>query len=348
MQAFAFLGVPAPWLQPAFIRINDTDFGLYLAVEDVNDDFMHNHFGDGSLYRCENAERAVVGHGLYAKVDHGSEAIERLFDVMDQEGDVGVCLDVDEALRFFACETFLYNTDGLAVNKNAYLCESDSGFVLVPWDEEDSFNVFDTDAQSGKRIRSFEEKAALLFRLLLRDESRRDRYYAYIRRLNDEFLNPDTFLPWLENYIRFLAPYFRRDPTILYNPDDIVAELTQGDGIFNSMTGNLLLSFREYHDQLNEQFHDPDACFHVESSRIQTWSDEELQKMNDKYLASGKLRRRICAGYWRIRRQAYFEMYGRQTIVIGAAFAAVFTAALCAVFVPRSKRRHTQRRRSDA
>lgn len=64
-RAMAALGVPAPLCSYVFVTVNGEDFGLYQAVEGVEDGFLRRNFGAerGQLYKPESAALEELGIG---------------------------------------------------------------------------------------------------------------------------------------------------------------------------------------------------------------------------------------------------------------------------------------------
>ena len=354
MRAFEYLDIPTPKTVPAFVRINNTDFGLYLVAEAVNETFAEKHFGVcGSIYRLTDPadgfdpDISSERFWLTTKTALGDDTIRGLQQAIQKGEDLERYLDVDEALRFLACETFLFNTDGfMNTDHNTYLCDANGKIVLIPWDEDLVFQVFPetTGADTRIGIRSFNSNRKPLVNLLLSNRVYRQQYRHYIRMLNEKFLDPEFFLPWLEQEIRFLAPYFQRDRTILYLTDDVYTQLTQGNELYGGLDGNLLLTLAEYHDQLQQQLEDPQACFQ-KNYPVRTWTSDACSALLQKQFAEGyKIESEICENYWRMRRQFYLQEYGSSLGVCGCLFILVFFIAVLAVYKPH--RRIKQRRHS--
>ncbi len=345
MQAFAFLGIPTPRVMPAFIRINDTDFGVYLAVEDLNEAFAEDRFGSGaSLYRPlspkDDAQQTETFRfdlvTMVAKTNGGGDTAERYVEALDRVESVESFYDADEFLRFMACEMFIQNTDGfIFYDRNFYLADDHGKFKLLPWDKDDVFPVF----TEQKSYDSMESHCNTLFQKLTESGAQYAQYRAYIRKLNDEFLRPDRFLPWLESYIRLTAPYLRRDGTIRKYADDVLAELTAGNALFNTMTGNLLLTFETYHEQADAVLDGRSESFSVPQNMTLAPDREDSAKeaKNGRAVIS-----RVCAGYWRLQRQAFLHSEGKATLVIGVFFAVVFLLTLICVFRPTRHRRRNK------
>ena len=346
MQAFHFLNVPAPAITPAFIRINEIDFGLYLAVEDLNDAFAQAHFGKASLYRpitkqdTENPADQTVSFGdieMLVKADHGHDTLERYNATLQLGKDAEKYLDVDEILRYMACEAFLLNEDGLLYgDRNFYLADDHGKLSLLPWDLDYAFITL----SKGGALPNYMEYDESLFRMLMQNETYRDTYQDYIRMLNEEFLNPDSFLPWLRTYIRFLSPYFRRDVTIPQRSSDVFSDLTTGDRLYSSDGGNLPLTFESYHTYVRS----------VLSGKSDITTTAELpvgnaqpRKETTPIPPDPGVLYRICANYRHHQRQMMLDLYGKPLAGIGACFAAVFLAAVICVYKPGSRKPRRKR-----
>ena len=342
-EAFAFLGIPTPRVTPAFIRINDTDFGVYLAVEDLNEAFAEDRFGSGaSLYRPllpkddpQETETFLFDLvPMVTKTDGGSDTIDRYVEARERGDDLESFYDVDEFLRFMACESFIVNYDGfIFYDRNFYLADDHGKLKLLPWDKDDVFSMF-TDL---KGYREMESRCNTLFQKLTENGADYAKYVEYIRRLNDGFLHPDRFLPWLESYIRLLSPYLERDGTIQKYTDDVLAELTTGNALYNTMTGNLLLSFKTYHAQADAILDGRAKSFFIPEGK--TLASYEADGGRDHDRKKALIPFRVCAGYWRLQRQTFLQSEGKTTLVIGVFFAAVFILTLICVFRPRRSRR---------
>ena len=68
LELFAYMDIPTPEHQFVFIQYNDIDYGLYIAVEDVNEEFLQKHFPGkiSSLYKANapKIKTASVPFGL--------------------------------------------------------------------------------------------------------------------------------------------------------------------------------------------------------------------------------------------------------------------------------------------
>ena len=344
MEAYRFMGIPTPEMTPVFVRINDEDFGLYLAVEDLNEAFIRKYYdGTGSLYRGHDLGETISGFfRLRVKVDHGSTTLEQLGDAIEKNQPIDPFFQVDACLRFMACEAFTFDTDGFLVSHNYFLYDDHGRLVLLPWDKDLTFQCFNEEVSSfGHTVRSFvpasEIQNPALYRLM-QDPEHQTRFYAYIARLNDVFLDPDRFLPWLQSYIAAMVPTLERDPVIPLLSDPVYDELTMGNLLYagsQSAKGNLLLTFQTIHTQLREQLQNRQSVYSVPEDCAVLDFKMDQSTYEQAYAQGQAMIRQICANYWKLRRQAFWQTCGPQTVGIGCVFLAVAGIAVLSLRVPK-------------
>lgn len=150
------LGLPTP--KHSFVRIyvNDEYKGLYLAVEQVDDQFIESHYEDttGTLYKG-----LMTGSGSdlqwidddadsYTGLDVKSEsqdkdALINMLDKLNHDSTTPYTdyLDVDSILEYLTLNVVTNNTDSyIGGNKqNYYLYEHGGVFSMIPWDYNMAF-----------------------------------------------------------------------------------------------------------------------------------------------------------------------------------------------------------------
>ena len=178
--------------------------GLYTAVEEVNKDFLHEHFGTakGLLIRPERTRNlAYFGDDWaeYGRYNIQSEATPftaaRFMEftrTINLAGDEEFCtgieefLDADAFLRFLAVNVLIINLDSMLVNGHnfyVYIHPKTGRISFIPWDLHLSF---------GWHGQTLEEWAALTIERPYRDSNRlldrvmmvgwmRDAYRGYLR-----------------------------------------------------------------------------------------------------------------------------------------------------------------------
>ncbi len=154
------LGLDVPGCGYSNITVNGEEWGLYLAVEAVDETFLATHFDDttGDLYKPEGQEgtgadlvydgddiSAYTGLNLKTneKTSDGKEIIALMKALEDGENLEDV-LDVEKALKYIAANVALANFDSYLGNTthNYYLYEEDGYFTIIPWDMNLAFGGF--------------------------------------------------------------------------------------------------------------------------------------------------------------------------------------------------------------
>lgn len=151
------MGIPVPATSYTHITINGEEWGLYLAVEPIDEVFLERTFGDstGDLYKPDGTGADLVYRGddmseypgLVLKTNEETSDGSAILDLMKAlESGEGLedVLDVDEVLRYLAANVAFANFDSYLGNTthNYYLYEQDGRFTIVPWDYNYSFGGF--------------------------------------------------------------------------------------------------------------------------------------------------------------------------------------------------------------
>ncbi len=151
------MGIPVPGCNYAHITINGEEWGLYLAVEAIDEVFLDRNFEDGTgdLYKPDGTGADLVYRGddiseytgLNLKTNEETSdgsAILALMKALESGEGLEDVLDVDEVLRYLAANVALANYDSYlgGTTHNYYLYEQDGVFTILPWDYNYSFGGF--------------------------------------------------------------------------------------------------------------------------------------------------------------------------------------------------------------
>ncbi len=151
------IGLPVPATSYAHITINGEEWGLYLAVEQIDEVFLERTFGnsDGDLYKPDGIGSDLVYRGedisqytgLILKTNENTSdgsAILALMRALESGEGLEEVLDEEEALRYIAANVALANYDSYLgmTTHNYYLYEQDGVFTVIPWDYNYSFGGF--------------------------------------------------------------------------------------------------------------------------------------------------------------------------------------------------------------
>lgn len=154
------MGLDVPECAYSHITVNGEEWGLYLAVEPVDEVFLAEHFADatGDLYKPEgmggtgadlvyNGDDISAYTGLNLKTNlnssDGKEILALMQALEDGEG-LEKVLDVEKALKYIAANVALANFDSYlgVTTHNFYLYEENGRFTIIPWDMNLAFGGF--------------------------------------------------------------------------------------------------------------------------------------------------------------------------------------------------------------
>ena len=154
------MGLDVPECAYSHITVNGEEWGLYLAVEPVDEVFLAEHFADatGDLYKPEgvggtgadlvyNGDDISAYTGLNLKTNLSSsdgKEILALTQVLEDGEGLEEVLDVEKALKYIAANVALANFDSYLGNTthNFYLYEENGRFTIIPWDMNLAFGGF--------------------------------------------------------------------------------------------------------------------------------------------------------------------------------------------------------------
>ena len=165
---YQYLGADASLYNYAKISLNGEYWGVYLALEGVEDSFQLRNYGteSGELYKPESMD---MGGGKAQErpdgmpegtedgkdTDDDLDSYETIWDGEDTKtnqadhervvkalkniaegNDLETYMDIDNLLRYMAVHVFSVNEDSLSgtMAHNYYLYESDGTLNLIPWD----------------------------------------------------------------------------------------------------------------------------------------------------------------------------------------------------------------------
>lgn len=124
---FRDAGLPAARVTHAFVRFNGRDLGLYVLIEAMNKEFLHQHFKSarGNLYEAYTQDIDQQLDQDSGKPSDQSDrkalvSAVRIADPAQRWSEMHKVLDVDKFISFLALEMFVGHTDGYAMNRNNY------------------------------------------------------------------------------------------------------------------------------------------------------------------------------------------------------------------------------------
>lgn len=158
-------GLKAPRTNYAAVYINGEYWGLYFLAEDVDGQFLENHFGedeDGNLYKGDprgtlewrgpdpDPYRREYEKDNNEDADDWTDLIQ-FIDILNRtpreqlKERLDAVLDVDSAVALLAVDNLTANLDsyiGSGHNYYVYHRKSDGKFTFIPWDPNEAFGNF--------------------------------------------------------------------------------------------------------------------------------------------------------------------------------------------------------------
>ena len=228
---FAYLDADASLYNYAKVSVNGEYWGVYLALEAVEERFLLRNYGAaaGELYKPEgvNGGRGMGGGGMNASGSTNSATLNYIDDDLDSyetiwdgavtdsgkkdhkrvvaalkqiaaQDDVASVMDVDNVLRYMAVHTFAVNLDSLSgsMSHNYYLYEQDGRLNLIPWDYNLAWGGFSQGGSDASRTVNFAIDTPFSGNISLDDRS----FFAAL-------LENETYLAQYHAYLQQLCDY---------------------------------------------------------------------------------------------------------------------------------------------
>ena len=237
-------GVNAPLCSYVYITVNGQDWGLYLAVEGLEDGFLQRNYGQdrGALYKPDS-EGFGGGGGIGSSdvklqyIDDDPDSYVNIFDsakteitdgdqarliqalkTLSKGGDVSDVLDIDQVLRYFIVHNFVVNGDGYtgSIVHNYYLYEKDGRLSMLPWDYNLAFGAFQGNSTSSAVNDPIDSPLSVtgsgdrpMADWIFSSEEYTRLYHEYF----EEFLNTVDPAVIIDEAYALIAPYVEQAPT---------------------------------------------------------------------------------------------------------------------------------------
>jgi hypothetical protein len=134
------MGIIAPCVNHARVDINGVYYGLFTNIEKIDKSFLERVFPNptGDLWKRQNWElktNEMTSNDGRLQALTNADSISELEDY----------LDVEQALKVFAAEAILPDSDGIwagGLNYYVYDDPTSGKFVVLPWDMDNTFERF--------------------------------------------------------------------------------------------------------------------------------------------------------------------------------------------------------------
>lgn len=209
---YQYLGADASLYNYAKLSVNGEYWGVYLALEAVEDSFLLRNYGvqDGEITDTTKADHKRVVTAL-KNISEGN-ALE---DYMD----------VDNLLRYMAVHVFSVNEDSLSgmMAHNYYLYEAGGKLNLIPWDYNLALGGMGRSNDATSVVNDAIDNAfsgTTFFDTLMENETYHSQYYAYLQQLVSEYVNGGGFDAFYTRVRSQIDALVESDPTAFYSYDE--------------------------------------------------------------------------------------------------------------------------------
>lgn len=228
-EILAQMGLDVPDTSYVALSINGEYFGLYLAVEDVGEEFLIENFGnaDGELYKPESTSANLALSDNYMFEDElGGDDNSALIELIEEINNSDFSnFNVETYLKYLAYSTFTLNLDSYqgSMFHNYYLYNDNGTFEWIGWDYNMSLNgfpgqTFTYDASVGYLIDEpviGDMSNYPLIDQILSNEEYLELYHQYYYELIELLDNGSFEQLVLENYER-IKDYVKTDPSAFF------------------------------------------------------------------------------------------------------------------------------------
>ncbi len=253
------MGVPTPLCSYVWVRVNNQDWGLFLAIEEPEKGFAQRNFGKnhGQLYKPDykslKAENADV-HLRYT--DDNFESYDNIFrkakfkinaadkkrviealKILATGKNLEKAINVDEVLRYFTAQVFVVNMDSYLgkTGHNYFLYEEDGILSIIPWDYNLAFATYslgmpnpinDSTLYVNYPINTPASgeimKKRPLYHNLMKNRDYYDQYHIYFDYLISSYFESGYFEKFIADTLEMIAPYVQKDPTAFCSYEDFL------------------------------------------------------------------------------------------------------------------------------
>ena len=249
-QMMAAAGAAAPLCSFVYITVNGEDWGLYLAVEGVEDGFLQRNYGRdaGNLYKPDSMRFGGGRGGMGSSdvklqyIDDDPDSYANIFDsaktdisdadrirlvaslkTLSSGEDAARVVDVDAVIRYFVAHTFVCNGDSYtgSMVHNYYLYEKDGALSMLPWDYNLAFGGFDAASGADSLVNapidspvtggSLEDRPMAAW--IFGSEAYTQRYHQLYAEFLSSYFDSGEFAQTIDSVTAMITPYVEKDPT---------------------------------------------------------------------------------------------------------------------------------------
>lgn len=241
-QLMSAFGVDSPLCSYVYLTVNGENWGLYLAVEGVEEAFLQRNYGKnyGELYKpdSENTEQFHGSNDVKLQyIDDEVDSYPNIFDnaktevtnadkrrfiqslkILNSGKSVDSVVDIEEVIRYFVVHNFVCNDDSYtgSMIHNYYLYEKNGKLSMIPWDYNLAFGTFqgkDATSEVNSPIDSPVSSGNMEDRPMVSWIFSDENYLEIYHRYYSEFLEQMDTEKIISETRALISPYVEKDAT---------------------------------------------------------------------------------------------------------------------------------------
>ena len=247
---FHEMGVPAPLVSFVYVKINGENFGLYSAVEEIDDSFLERNQLEGLLYKPEQARGKDHGASL-SYVDEDEENYYDIFNNaeskiteedktrlmealkhLNEKTDLEEALDTEEIIKYFAVHNYLLSYDsytGKSIH-NYYLLEYQGKLMMIPWDYNLSFGRYNMQEDINTIVNygidsptnRAESRDRPMWNWIEKDDKYREEYHEQMDLLITNYFESGKYQKVIDDTYNLIRQYQSFDISAFYQPQQFL------------------------------------------------------------------------------------------------------------------------------
>jgi hypothetical protein len=250
-------GLPTERTNYAALYLNDSYWGLYLIVEQYDQEFIESRFGpseEGNLWKGDphgtleylGPNESAYYNDYELKTNEEENDWSSLVELADKLNNTPLAylpdslhtvMDVNSALAMLAIENLTVNLDsyiGRCANYYFYHRDLDSRFVFAKWDQNEAWGVFNMWNLSLDQLRELNphwvnpiptENRPLAERLWQISDYD-NVYLGHLKRLMAGAAEPDRLIARMQQLRDLIRSWVHADPYMMFTPAQFEAAMT--------------------------------------------------------------------------------------------------------------------------
>ncbi|QOR36575.1 CotH kinase family protein [Clostridium sp. 'deep sea'] len=224
------------------LYINDKYVGLYLSVEQVDESFLLNNYGNanGELYKPYQGEgcnleyttdngKSYSGLQIKNKVNSANNKLVELLKAIESPEKLDNIFNVDSFLKYLAMSVATIHLDCYqgGMFHNYYIYNNNDSFEWIAWDLNMAFNGFPKGPNEPEAFDFYIDEPVIgnmsnypLIEAIFSKDEYVDKYHNYLQQIASGYFNYTTFNDRVLEIYNMIKGYVKADPTAFYSYDE--------------------------------------------------------------------------------------------------------------------------------